>query len=142
MAIFFKTNPRARVKTCFFFFLEFSDLRYCNITSEYSYQHCLLRFCKNFCRAPNLVPHIATPSLHTQRLATIKKGSQVTYVIFFSAQNIRQKIENLVFLFEIRSNLLNKCGNKCHVQYIGLFCLKKIHLNIEQDKRILHAPQS
>ena len=48
-----------------------------------------------------------------QRWATGKEDSSVTYadVLFFQprayAPIIMQKIENLVFLFEIRSNLLN-----------------------------------
>ena len=56
------------------------------------------------------VPHIEPPP--TQRWGTGKKVSLVTYAIFLFFQHrtyvpiIRQKIESLVFLFEIRSNLV------------------------------------
>ena len=60
-------------------------------------------------RDPKLVPHIAIP---TQRWATSNKVSSVTCANFLLFQPrtyvpiIRQTIENLVFLFEIRSNFL------------------------------------
>jgi hypothetical protein len=97
----------------YFFFIEICDLRYCKITLEYSYQHCLLRLCKIFAEDMLMVSQIATPSPHTHKNGRLTKKLvrwPMLFFLFFQPRTyvpiIRQKIANLVFLFEFWSNLL------------------------------------
>ena len=119
-------NYRARVKICYFFFFFFRVFQ-SQVLHNYFKVFLLalsIEIMQDICRRPvNVsfveiqswynVPHIATP---TQRWATSKIVSSVTYAIFLFFQPrfgrtyvriIMQKIENLVFLFEIQSFLLN-----------------------------------